>query len=148
MYVYATTHAEETEDDVKKVFPIEPKDGDHENETWEEYKEREKLYEEIFYWRKHPDLHGWFGALYLTKGGKLRSDEMASGTGNFQGPVRIRLEDLAQLEKVVREENLPKTTGFFFGVSHKEYKSKDLKFIEIARERLLKGEKLYYDSSW
>ena len=25
----------------------------------------------FFYWRQHPDLHGWFEQLYLAKGGQL-----------------------------------------------------------------------------
>ena len=25
---------------------------------------------EIYYWRKHPNLHGWITALYQRKGGK------------------------------------------------------------------------------
>ena len=27
--------------------------------------------EDFFYWRKHPNLHGWFEQLYLDKGGLL-----------------------------------------------------------------------------
>ena len=29
--------------------------------------------EEFFYWRKHPNLHGWMEALYRSKGGTAKA---------------------------------------------------------------------------
>ncbi len=97
--------------------------------------------EEIFYWRKHPNLHGWFQKLYYNKGGKDLE---------FVGPVRITKEDLDELERDIEYHRLPHTTGFFFGVSKQTIQEdeQDLEFIEIAREELDSGYNLFYTSSW
>ena len=34
---------------------------------------RERELEELFYWRKHHDLHGWMEKLYRNKGGTAQS---------------------------------------------------------------------------
>jgi len=65
--------------------------------------------EEVAYWRKHPDLQGWMQKLYEEKGGEDKS---------FNGdPVVLTLADLDRLEDDILGENLPKTSGFFFGES-------------------------------
>jgi hypothetical protein len=95
--------------------------------------------EEIAYWRKHPNLHGWMERLYREKGGK---------DGSFNGdPVVITLEDLERLEDDVLEGNLPETRGFFFGQSGEE-KVYDLKFVHEARKAIREGDTVFYDSSW
>lgn len=97
--------------------------------------------EEIMYWRKHHDLHGWFENLYRRKG----------GTGVFNcAYVEITLEDLEQLESDIKGWKLPKTTGYFFGNNPPDEQSNedDLKFVSRARKHLKKGYALYYDSWW
>jgi len=42
--------------------------------------------EEMFYWRKHHDLHGWMERLYRSKGGPAASFNCI--------PVRLTMEDL------------------------------------------------------
>lgn len=96
--------------------------------------------EEIAYWRKHPDLHGWMEQLYRRKGGTEDS---------FNGdPVLLTLEDLDELKIAVLTRTLPSTTGFFFGASKQEINFADLEFIEKAKEAIKEGYTIYYDSSW
>jgi hypothetical protein len=63
---------------------------------------------EIFYWRKHPNLHGWMKRLYVERG----------GTEVFNCvPVRLDATDIDALEQAVRRDALRLTEGFFFGRS-------------------------------
>jgi len=95
--------------------------------------------EEIAYWRKHPDLHGWMQELYEGKGGEDKS---------FNGDVVVlTLADLDRLEDDILEVNLPKTSGFFFGESG-GISLKDLEFVLDARKVIQEGDTIYYDSSW
>lgn len=96
--------------------------------------------DELFYWRKHPDLHGWMEALYRTKGG-------ADDTFNCN-TVALTEVDLDRLEQVVRDGTLPATTGFFFGESSPDDQAEDLRFITLAREALKAGKAVYYTSWW
>ena len=98
--------------------------------------------EEICYWRKHPDLHGWMENLYRRKGGK---EDMFNCE-----PVVLTLQDLMDLKESILNESLPKTSGFFFGNSDNDLfqKTKDLEFIELAKMTILEGYTVYYDSSW
>jgi hypothetical protein len=95
--------------------------------------------QEIAYWRKHPDLHGWMENLYREKGGMEKS---------FNGdPVVLTLKDLDRLEEDILRKNLPKTSGFFFGESG-EISLKDLEFVLEARKAIQEGDTVFYDSSW
>lgn len=99
--------------------------------------------DEVFYWRKHPNLHGWMAQLYVRKGGK-------SPAHDFVGPVRLTLDDLKLLEADILLSKLPATTGFFFGRSDgsAEEMQNDLVFIARARDVIAQGWTLYYTSSW
>ena len=95
--------------------------------------------EEVAYWRKHPDLHGWMQKLYEEKGGEDKS---------FNGdPVVLTLADLDRLEDDILGGNLPKTTGFFFGESG-GMSLKDLEFVLDARKAIQEGDTIYYDANW
>ena len=96
--------------------------------------------QEFFYWRKHPNLHGWFKQLYVAKGGE---------DPHFNcNKVEITLEDLDALEAVLTK--LPGTSGFFFGTSTPEDDKRTSDFIILAREFLINNptSRLYYDSWW
>jgi len=97
---------------------------------------------EIFYWRKHHDLHGWMHQLYIRKGGK-------SETFNCN-TVRLTEDDLLDLERDLRNYNLPETTGFFFGnyPPDEESLKNDLEFIRLARDEIADGRVVIYDSWW
>src|ERR1700722_16752668 len=91
---------------------------------------------ELFYWRKHPNLHGWMENLYRDKGGKDESFNCV--------PVRLDLPDLDALEIAVNENDLPDTGGFFFGVTDGSEKAGDLEFIAKAREVINAGRAVFY----
>jgi len=62
----------------------------------------------------------------------------------------LTLEDLDYLEKDLKNQLLPETTGFFFGNNPPDDESleDDLKFISLAREAIEAGDAVYYDSWW
>jgi hypothetical protein len=94
---------------------------------------------QIAYWRKHPDLQGWMQELYLAKGGQEEFNCVN---------VRLELEDLDALEEAVRDGDLPRTSGFFFGESTPDDRDDDLIFIRDARAELAEGRVVYYTSWW
>lgn len=96
--------------------------------------------EELHYWRKHPNLHGWMEELYRSKGGTSDS---------FNGDnVQLTEEDLDSLESAIQKRNLPTTGGFFFGQSDGSEKDDDLSFVNEAREAIGHGYDVYYSSWW
>lgn len=101
-----------------------------------------KIKEELFYWRKHHDLHGWMENLYRNKGGTEESFNCI--------PVRLTMEDLDRLEKDVLGYELPETTGFFFGNNPPDSDStaNDMQFIAKAKQAIAEGDAVYYDSWW
>jgi hypothetical protein len=94
----------------------------------------------LFYWRKHPNLHGWMHRLYEAKGGTQPDFNVT--------PVLVTKDDLDQLEHDVREAALPETSGFFFGQSSPEDRDNDLEFIRLAREAIAEGYKVFYYAWW
>jgi hypothetical protein len=101
---------------------------------------------ELAYWRKHPNLHGWMERLWEEKG----RPGAESDAETFNG-IELELEwhDIENLEADILEDNLPGTTGFFFGDDSDEYyKAQDLEFVKQAKADLFLGLKVYYNSSW
>jgi len=97
-------------------------------------------YEELHYWRKHPNLHGWMENLYYDKGGKDDS---------FNGSDLVLTEsDLDSLEQDIIDGNLPNTSGFFFGQTDGSERDDDLEFVAKARKAIKEGKTVYYSSSW
>lgn len=96
--------------------------------------------QELYYWRKHPNLQGWMGELYRSKGGSDLEFNCV--------PVRLMPADIDALEAAVNGEKLPETQGFFFGHSTDEDKADDLEFIRKAREAFAEGRIVYYTSWW
>ena len=96
---------------------------------------------QIAYWRKHPNLQGWMEQLAEKKGLEY---------GSFNGiELELTWEDLDALERAVTHNQLPETTGFFFGnPSDEHYRESDLRFIQEARAELFLGLKVFYNSSW
>jgi hypothetical protein len=96
--------------------------------------------EQIYSWRKHPNLHGWMQNLYDMKGGK---------SPDFNGDcVVLDSEDLDNLEQDIKDGNLPDTSGFFFGASSDEVDEADLEFVTEARRLIVEGYTIYYTSWW
>ena len=98
-----------------------------------------KADQQIFYWRKHPNLHGWMEQLYRAKG----------GTEKFNcTTVALTSDDLDDLEAAIRKGTLPETTGFFFGASDGSEAEDDLTFVAKAREALGNRLTVYYRAWW
>ena len=97
---------------------------------------------EIAYWRKHNALDGWMESRWRSKGN--------DHSWNNQ-EAELTLEDIKDLEEDVRSDNLPETTGFFYGADSRfdEFKKEQtLEFIEDAKVLLEQGEKIYYECSY
>ena len=98
--------------------------------------------QEIAYWRKHPNLHGWMEKLYYAKG----------GNGYFNGDeLELTWEDIDMLENDIKSGVLAgmNTEGFFFGKpADHYYKDQDLKFCVDAKAECFLGRKVFYNSSW
>lgn len=94
---------------------------------------------ELFYWRKHPDLHGWMQRLYRDKGG---TDPLFN-----TAPLVLSATDIDQLERDVIAGHLPRTTGIFFGKSSATDKLDDIEFIAKARAAITAGKTVFY-AAW
>ena len=106
--------------------------------------ERDTTMHELAYWRKHSNLQGWMEQLWIEKGGEQTGD-----WSDFNCvPVRLTFQDLADLEAAVEGDDLPATTGFFFGASTPEDKMDDRAFIAKAREAIGQDMEIYYSSWW
>jgi hypothetical protein len=95
---------------------------------------------ELAYWRKHPNLHGWFH----------REWESQGNTGDFNGDqLEIDWAMLERLEYDIVNGELPGTSGFFFGEGADDYyRDQDLEFVKQARAELFLGLRVFYNSSW
>ena len=73
-----------------------------------------------------------------------------SDAETFNGiEVELTWTDIENLEADILEDNLPGTSGFFFGDDSDEYyKAQDLEFVKQAKADLFLGLKVYYNSSW
>ena len=98
--------------------------------------------EELHYWRKHHDLHGWMENLYRDKGGDADSFNCI--------PVELTVDDLDNLQQAILDDDLPRTQGFFFGDNPPDLESMrdDLMFIQKCRIAIKEGKVVYYDSWW
>ena len=98
---------------------------------------------EIAYWRKHPNLHGWMEQLWRSKTPDASKDR-------FNGvELELTWDDIDLLENDILNNQLPSTTGFFFGDPADDYyKQKDLEFVKNARAELFMGLRVFYNSSW
>jgi hypothetical protein len=96
--------------------------------------------EELHYWRKHPNLHGWMHKLYAEKGGENEDFDLAA--------VILDSADLDQLEAAIVDRRLPETSGFFFGESDGSERDDDLAFIAKARAAIASGKTVYYVAWW
>lgn len=98
------------------------------------------LPEEVWYWRKHPNLHGWMENLYYSKGGNMDSFNCTN--------LLLTMDDLNQLEHDLTNNNLPHTSGFFFGTSDDDAVEEDLQFVSVAKDVIAEGYSVYYSSWW
>ena len=104
-----------------------------------------RVSEELAYWRKHNRLHGWMEELWREKTGK-------EGVFNCE-EVILELEDIINLEKIILNNELPESKGFYFGDDSYEnyedfYKEDDLKFIKESKQAIEEGDEVVYTSWW
>lgn len=95
---------------------------------------------ELGYWRKHPNLHGYIVQTF------------ANGEDHCQ---EIELDEAAlrRIIKAVKANQLPYTSGFFFGVSDGSEKDGDLIILADALEWLTTADaeawrSVSYRASW
>jgi hypothetical protein len=129
MYAYAAAN--------EKQYDQYWQDGHWEND---QYVSKTTKPKELAYWRKHPNLHGWFHREWLDQG----------NTGDFNGDqLEIDWAMLERLNDAVVNGDFPKTSGFFFGEGADDYyRNQDLEFIRQARAELFLGLRVFYNSSW
>ena len=98
-------------------------------------------YEEIHYWRKHPNIQGFMKNLYRKKGG---SKEFNCAT------VQLTQNDIDRLAIMILDKELPETSGSFFGqsFSDEDEEKDDLEFCRKASEAIKEGYTIFYDSWW
>ena len=125
---------------------------EHPKEFLDEFGERPYVIgDELFYWREHPDLHGWMGRLYKEKGDestRMNDNDDESDPAYFVGPVELTADDVERLNDAVENNKLPRTTGYFFGESMKDCIKADRVFIGKARQALEDGYHLFYKAFW
>jgi hypothetical protein len=132
MYAYVATKAKQR-DEFWESAEIDQVTGQYVNPNVDQPRE-------IAYWRKHPNLHGWMHNLWIEKG----------NAGDFNGDeLELTWEDIDRLEDAIKNNELPGTSGFFFGDNADEYyQDDDLAFVRNARAELFLGLKVFYNSSW
>mgnify|MGYP000191348476 CR=1 FL=1 len=126
-------------------------------------------------WRKHNRLQGWMEQLWESKGCPVpatsydededEEDEDDYSDGGFNGiELQLDASDIEYLEEAILNQELPETSGFFFGSDsytwNKEgdgedkiqenyyYKEMDLQFVENAKQAIQKKYRVYYNCSW
>lgn len=115
-----------------------------------------------FQWRKHARLQEFMNSIYM-KRNKLQSKwetEEDSNGQRWSNPIswesiELRTEDIDELEKAINSgySEYFCDGGFFWGHQFQEeaardYKEKDLEFVQFAREALADGETVVYECSW
>lgn len=104
------------------------------------------VYEEVAYWRKHPNLHGFFERKWREAGCPGGSED-----STFNGmPFYMSEELIDETMFHVRMNTLPETTGFFFGESvwDKESIDYDIEQLTKVKDLLAEGKRVFYNSSW
>lgn len=103
--------------------------------------------QQLAYWRKHPNLHGWMRTLWEAKGTPGHPPDTDFNCIELE----LSWEDIDMLEKNIKSGTVANlgTTGFFFGnPSDEDYKEQDLQFCINAKAELFLGRKVFYNSSW
>jgi hypothetical protein len=95
---------------------------------------------ELGYWREHPNLHGFI------------VNEFAGGKDDCS-EIYLDADKIKRIMEAVRDEFLPHTEGFFFGVSDGSEKEETLQIFAKALEWLETKEEgisrsVFYQASW
>lgn len=101
--------------------------------------------EEVMYWRKEHDLHGWMHKLHCRKHGNISPSEYNCVF------TLLTLEDIDECIKDMEAYNLPETRGFFFGENPPDEESNfqnALKLLEVKEYIQNNPDKVILYSSW
>lgn len=95
---------------------------------------------ELGYWRKHPNLHG-----YIVQ-------NFADGVDDCK-EICLSEKDLRKIIMAIKENELPITSGFFFGESTGEEKQNDLEIFRNSLKWLQaykpsESKSIIYRASW
>lgn len=104
----------------------------------------EQTSDEIAYFRKLNNLHGWMEDLWESRGGRVGHESFNAGEN-----VRLLPEDLDKLEQQVAV--LQPKQGFFFGwyqPMDAEMIAEVLNFVQKARDAIAAGKAVFYTSWW
>ena len=94
--------------------------------------------EELGYWRKHANLHGYIVQTF------------ANGVDECQ-EIPLSIDDLKKIVVAVKESQLPFTTGFFFGQSFGDEAPEDIRIFANAiafLEQNGPSASVCYQASW
>ncbi len=100
--------------------------------------EESRLETELGYWRKHPDLHGFFVQTF------------ANGVDECQR-IPLTVDNLKATLNATVEGTLPPTSGFFFGESRPEDREDTIKILQAAIKWVSEdgfARTVYYQASW
>tara|TARA_B100000959_G_C14964211_1_gene617047 strand:- start:476 stop:823 length:348 start_codon:yes stop_codon:yes gene_type:complete len=100
--------------------------------------------EQIGLWRKHANLQGYMEQLALKRGVVDDIKEFSCVD------LPLNLQDILDVKKVIGEDMLPYTTGFFYGKSNCDdaEKNQDLLIFDEAESYCLMGWNIAYSAWW
>jgi hypothetical protein len=95
---------------------------------------------DLGYWRKHPNLHGYI------------VEQFADGEDDCR-EIDLEADDIRQIIAAVEADELPATSGFFFGTTDGSEKPEDLQIFQEALAWLQEPEEgvwrsVSYRASW
>jgi len=145
MYAYVGRPGQRNEFYEQDELEFDSKTGD-----WEVPEGGIEKPREIAYWRKHPNLHGWMEALWISKGKPGVDPADGDRDFDFNGiELELTWADIELLEQDIKNKQLPLTGGFFFGDPADDYyREQDLAFVRNAKAELFLGLRVFYNSSW
>lgn len=104
--------------------------------------------EDIKYWRKHSDLHGFMQEIYAQRGGE-ESFNCIPLLLNKEDCINISAYAKEQLDKYSKNKDIKHTEGFFFGSSCEEDWIETIAtFANVLATVDFDKETVYYSSWW
>lgn len=100
--------------------------------------------EKVWTWRKHSDLQGYMEKLAIKK-------EIVKTKEEFNCiDLELTKEDIKDIKNAITEDDLPRTTGFFFGQSYRDSSESEEDLIAFDNALSLQqiGFKIIYSCWW
>ena len=111
--------------------------------------------DDVGYWRKHPDLHGYIEALWVEAGhpgADSPVEDGGFGWSTFNGvPFELSEEDILNIIECSKKGSFGEydnTTGFFFGETCDRHHTDTIVIMTEALKLKRQGKKIVYNSSW